>query len=326
MYKRVLLLAMFSMLIAVNTLTALAPQKDRVIVKKSSGFQLGVIVKYLDQEALETKSLDHGVLILDVIEESEAEAIGLREDDVIIEWQGEEVESADQLAEWVEAIEETQDVRFKIRRGGEVLEKSARLEPGEEDKELEVVLDDLEGEISVHGLPRLQRSLRKLKEGPWSAMVSRKGGYLGVEARRLSDQLLTYFDVEYGVLLERVIEESPAEKSGLKAGDVITAIGKKEIHDYGDLVRTLNYHDPGEEVSVNYVRKGEQRNVTVELADKKAGFEIDSGKMHWNWRGGKMLQKTLDGDNKDIHIIKKNIRTPSVPAKPALRSNRVRMI
>jgi len=98
-----------------------------------------------------------------------------------------------------------------------------------------------------------------------------KGGFLGVEAKDISEQMLEYFDVKHGVLVEGVIDETPAQKAGIKAGDVITKINDREIKDYSDLIRTLNFYNPGEKVTLNYVRKGKKKSEKLELAEKK-GF------------------------------------------------------
>ena len=49
-------------------------------------------------------------------------------------------------------------------------------------------------------------------------------GRLGVQVQGLSDQLASYFGVKAGVLVADVDEGSPADKAGVKAGDVITAV------------------------------------------------------------------------------------------------------
>ena len=84
----------------------------------------------------------------------------------------------------------------------------------------------------------------------------------------MSDQLKEFFKVEYGVLVEKVLEKTPAEKAGLKAGDVIMKINDKKIEDYSDLVRRLNYYDPKDEVTVEFSRKEKIKKIDVVLAEK----------------------------------------------------------
>ncbi len=47
---------------------------------------------------------------------------------------------------------------------------------------------------------------------------------LGVEAESLGSQLAAYFGVKEGVLVRSVLDNTPAEKAGIKAGDVITKV------------------------------------------------------------------------------------------------------
>jgi len=93
----------------------------------------------------------------------------------------------------------------------------------------------------------------------------------------------------------------------LKAGDVITAISDRKIKDPDDLVRTVNYYNPGEEVVVSYTRKGQGKEVSVALTEKP-GFK-------WNARHGKGphdLQIIKAGDeqriksdkNGDVDVLK----------------------
>ena len=72
-------------------------------------------------------------------------------------------------------------------------------------------------------------------------------GRLGVQVETLSDQLAEYFGVKGGgVLVSAVTADSPADKAGLKAGDVITAVNGTAVRDAGELVEELR--DTGGEV------------------------------------------------------------------------------
>ena len=68
--------------------------------------------------------------------------------------------------------------------------------------------------------------------------------------------------------LARVTEGSPAEKAGLKAGDIITKFDGKTIKNYDDLLDVLKKKKPGEEVEVIVDREGEIATLTVKL-DKR---------------------------------------------------------
>ncbi len=61
---------------------------------------------------------------------------------------------------------------------------------------------------------------------------------------------------------------SPAEKAGLKAGDIITQIGENTIKNLGDFSRALKEHSPGDKVKVSFIRDGKVEVKEVELAKK----------------------------------------------------------
>jgi len=71
-----------------------------------------------------------------------------------------------------------------------------------------------------------------------------------------------------GVRITGVREESPAEKGGLKGGDVIVEFGEKEITDLYAYTYALRDHKPGDEVVVVVLREGERISLTVVLGSR----------------------------------------------------------
>jgi hypothetical protein len=70
------------------------------------------------------------------------------------------------------------------------------------------------------------------------------------------------------VLVSRVEEDTPAAKAGLRAGDVIIAVGGKGISERGDIAEALSDHEPGDRVAVKIVRDGSDKTVDVEIAER----------------------------------------------------------
>jgi len=68
-----------------------------------------------------------------------------------------------------------------------------------------------------------------------------------------------------GLRLTGVRAGSPADKAGLKAGDVIVLFGGREVRDLYTYSDALYAHHPGEEVEIVYVRGGTQHSTTVTL-------------------------------------------------------------
>jgi S1-C subfamily serine protease len=100
-----------------------------------------------------------------------------------------------------------------------------------------------------------------------NAPVSADRAYLGVYPGTESDG--------GGVKLEQVIDGSPAEKAGLQAGDVITALGDRTIGSDEELREAIASHQSGEKVRVTFLRDGEKRRTSARLG--KAPSESDVG-------------------------------------------------
>ena len=91
-------------------------------------------------------------------------------------------------------------------------------------------------------------------------------GFLGVRPQPLDEALTAQFGTEKGALLAEVTEGSPAEKAGLKAGDVIVKINATEIRDARHLLLTVSQIAPGTEVNIGYLRDGKPATATTTLA------------------------------------------------------------
>jgi photosystem II stability/assembly factor-like uncharacterized protein len=72
-------------------------------------------------------------------------------------------------------------------------------------------------------------------------------------------------DVPDGVRLTQIFPGSPAEKAGLKTGDVVQVIDSKLIPTYKDLGERMKDHKPGDKISVGIVRNREVEEVAVAL-------------------------------------------------------------
>ncbi|MBD3287574.1 PDZ domain-containing protein, partial [candidate division KSB1 bacterium] len=186
--------------------TGYAQIEKNVKIKKMGKPALGVMITDPGAELLEQRGLDGGALIRKVLKESEAEKIGLQKNDIIIKFDSKDVESAGQLKDLITGFESEKTVDITVNRDGNIKSVKAHLKPSEklkwtDDEDVTIHLDD-----KMHGPDSHVFFKKKMRS-------SDKGGFLGVHAENLSDQLLKYFEVEHGVLIEKVIEDSPAEKA-----------------------------------------------------------------------------------------------------------------
>jgi len=90
-------------------------------------------------------------------------------------------------------------------------------------------------------------------------------GWLGVYIQDVSRDLALSLDLDkpVGALISQVMPGSPAEKAGLKAGDVITHFNGREILDSGDLPHQVGLLTPGSTAKARVVRDGKSREFTV---------------------------------------------------------------
>ncbi len=105
-------------------------------------------------------------------------------------------------------------------------------------------------------------------------------GFLGVAPQDLTEDLVSQFGTEKGALISEVTEGSPAEKAGLKAGDVIVKVQNSEVRDSRQLLLTVGQFTPGTTVAVEYLRDGKTRTAQVKLARRpdQPGAESTPGK------------------------------------------------
>ncbi|MDT8436909.1 MAG: PDZ domain-containing protein, partial [Gemmatimonadota bacterium] len=212
-------------------------------VPMPSGSYLGVYIADVDAEQVERLELEaeRGARVTGVSEGGPAEKAGLREDDVIVSWNGAPVESAAQLTRLVRETPPGREVELAVVRDGRKTEMAVEI--GERER--------LAGmrEFRMPELDGLRERLEDLRiefgdeargfrfRGPemTGMFAFLGGGRLGVGVQSLGDQLGAFFglDERAGVLVTSVEEDSPAAKGGLRAGDVILAFGDEDTEDPG---------------------------------------------------------------------------------------------
>jgi S1-C subfamily serine protease len=97
-----------------------------------------------------------------------------------------------------------------------------------------------------------------------------RAAFLGVQPVPLTAEIVRQFGIEAdrGVLVGRVVADSPAEEAGISAGDVITAIDGDPIDSVPDLQGALRRAGQDAEIELTVVSGGEERTVRAELTDR----------------------------------------------------------
>jgi len=96
-------------------------------------------------------------------------------------------------------------------------------------------------------------------------------GYLGVYAQDLSPELAEAFGLtrQSGAIVNRVLENSPAEKAGLMTGDIVTKIDGKPVRNSSDVRNQIGLRRIGEKVIFDILRDGKTINIAVEIVAGK---------------------------------------------------------
>lgn len=92
-------------------------------------------------------------------------------------------------------------------------------------------------------------------------------GYLGVSLKDLTPDLADEFNLpgQSGALVEDVMPNTPAQKAGLKSGDVITGINGRPVADANFLTLNISESSPGSTAALKILRDGQARNLNVIL-------------------------------------------------------------
>jgi serine protease Do len=98
-------------------------------------------------------------------------------------------------------------------------------------------------------------------------------GSIGIQFRPgLSGAVNRVYGFKNGVLVQLIQPGGPAEKAGLKAGDIITHVDGRVVKDGDDLVNEIASRRPGSTIRLGYLRDGKEADTTVTIGDRDKVF------------------------------------------------------
>jgi serine protease Do len=244
------------------------------------GSRLGVTLEELTPAEARELGLDppRGARVVGIEDDSPAEDAGLRKGDVIVAFDGESVRSTRQLARLVRETPADRSVEIEIARDGRRETLTAELVAG---PGLHTFRGFTGPGATGSGQPFDWDAPGDLGEdspgprfwlGPNAPHLQLELGRprLGIRYQELGDQLAEYFGVSAGaVLVVRVDPDSPAERAGLKAGDVVTRIGDRAVERGSDLRRAVREAEEGETVHMTVSRRGTSRELEIALRSRE---------------------------------------------------------
>ncbi len=104
--------------------------------------------------------------------------------------------------------------------------------------------------------------------GPEHKVVRGSIGITFQPQQSLSSAVERVYGFKNGVIISSVQPGFPADKAGLKPGDIITEIDGRSIENGDDLVNDIAERKPGSTAQISYIRNGEHKTATVTIADR----------------------------------------------------------
>ncbi|MDZ7376435.1 MAG: PDZ domain-containing protein [candidate division KSB1 bacterium] len=300
-FNSIWMIGLILFLIAVLTVSGAIQLMGAEKEAKKKGY-LGVVTQELTRHQKKALKADFGVVITEIEPNSPAERDGLMEDDVI---------------QWVNDV--------KITRSSTLVRVVRGLQPGEKAK-IVVIRDGKEKTITVTiGRARRSESDMFFLPNPRNFFGGYRTNraYLGVQLHEINEDLAQYFGVQAGegVLILDVIKDSPAQKAGLKSGDVIVKIDGESVATPRDVQEIIAEYEEDDDVSFEIIRQNKKQSLTITLGtreDEESTIIIPKRMIReFRWRGNPersielWLPELLPEQKDQEIIIKKKVMTDS---------------
>src|SRR5262245_39490727 len=206
---------------------------------------IGVTVRDVDTDEDKGKN---GVVVEDVDTSGPAEKAGIKSGDAIAEFDGDRVRSVRQFTRLVQESAPGRSVAAVLSRGGNRVTVNITPERSSE---------------SDFGLRLLARF--RTPPTPPAIVTPRPPAFdeffrypgqrrLGLTIESLDTQLADYFGVKDGVLVKSVETDSVAQKTGIKAGDVITSVNGRKVYDPSDVSRAIDRSTDAGDLTIEVMR------------------------------------------------------------------------
>ncbi|HWJ57943.1 MAG TPA: PDZ domain-containing protein [Vicinamibacterales bacterium] len=228
------------------------------------GGRIGVSVRDVeDSAANDPKRGTAGVVVDSVEPGGPADKAGVKTGDAITEFDGERVRSVRQFSRLVQETPAGRAVPVALSREGQrttVTVTAAQASFGDD-----FALRLLDVAPPAPPTPPAAMRVRPAVPAPPFEYRLGVGRRLGLSVETLDDQLAQYFGVKEGVLVKSVEADSAAQKAGIKAGDVITAVNGRQVYEASDLTRALDRMDNTDEFTIEVMREKKAQSVKGKL-------------------------------------------------------------
>jgi S1-C subfamily serine protease len=234
-----------------------APPSPRTYAFAMAGMPatyIGVGFQEIDAERAKALKLaeERGVEVTIVKQGSPAEKAGIAKGDVILEYNGQRVEGSDSFLRFVKETPPGREVKLTVSRAGQTLIKPvatiSRKEAGE-----------AEGwKIEIPEMPEMPRIVVPDLPQPTMSWSNRT---LGVQAEGISGEFAEFFGAKQGIVIRGIQKNTPAERAGLKVGDLIVKCDDQPVTSVRQMSAKLR-------------EDGDKRDYTLTILRNKAEMQI----------------------------------------------------
>lgn len=202
---------------------------------------LGVLIQEVNKDLADSFGLDrpYGALVAQVVEDSPAEEAGLRPGDIIIEYEGEEIDYSAELPHLVGRTKIGEKAKLTVVRDGD--EEKIRVTIGE--------LPVDENASVLPSKPEVQKSNR-----------------IGVKVRELEKDTLKDLNLDGGVHVIQV-EEGAAREAGIRQGDIITRLNNEKFANVKEFQKIVKGLPSDRAVPALIVRQGNPSFIVIRVKD-----------------------------------------------------------
>lgn len=209
--------------------------------------RIGVMIQELTKELAESFGLSepNGALVVAVQKDSPAEKAGVAVSDVILEFDGKDVDSSADLPRIVGNTKPGSKVSMQVWRDGKI-------------KKISITVGEIpsEEEITVDGEEKSNKSTKHINR-------------LGLALSELTDEQQEQLEVSSGLLVEDVKTGAAASRAGIQPGDVILGLNNKDVKNIKHFNKLLEKIEQGRNIAL-LIRRGEMTTfITMKPGDNE---------------------------------------------------------
>lgn len=270
--------------------------KEEPKIKKKA--YMGVFLRDLSSKDKQKSNYEksYGIVITDLVEDGAAEKSGIKKSSILMEVDGDKIYTIDQLTKMLTNYEPGNKIEIKVFQ---------------DDKE--VTLDLILGEKAKYTSQSWNLGDFKVQfDKPENVFVyqysSDHDKWIGVMLHIVENKKDD--NMKITVTIDEVIKDTPAEKAGLKAGDIILAVDGEAIDSNQTVGKIINKKDAGDTVDIKIDRKGKISTLKCEIAKRKdheryekVELSLDDGEITIWVDGEKRTLKDMELLTDQLHNI-----------------------